>query len=452
MTILKHISGYITYPDEVTSGSDEPIVESDATTTGSIAVDILNNFDIPVRGIRGSSLPGYDIYNQNAVEMIKLSLAAEFKDNHLTEVYIDETGMAYFVDVGETASDLDDIRTVVETTLASNPVDTVMITGYKPAVKRVLRDGIDPMRNKEVIDWIECKGSTCEDKQFSTEASIIFDDPVLSSDFNDDINSLYEIQAFEQLLGFVVDLDMPSKDDYPGMKVTFSNDDCLYPVSVGEGELLINDAPIDAVTYAEEFGCEPPVYSQVYGSKVRLGPFKSSNRFVHGGLDSDFISIESVVFTGHKIIYANDFRAFPGQDPKVFVYCEEKPSLYELQMGKEWLYSVGTANRDRGYVDLLIYHPDFNGMDSAYREAAFYILGGATQLAGGVGVAGINDGMGYYIKDICAVVRRRKGSVHVVDEGGKAKEIANKIKITYYPIENDNGDSTLFAKNCVFYD
>lgn len=211
---------------------------------------ILERFGIPFQfhsttgRVLGGVLPGYDIRNQDATTMMKLALAVELRSNpdpndpagvgEFAEVEIDEFGIARFYIVGQETADNLDIRYCVPTAQVVNPADLVIVRGYDPPPRRELRTSFDGLKNAELFDYKECAADSCQEQTVGRFASISYDDPLLDQTYLDDVVNSYELQAFETLLGYVVDLDLPSGADpdlanfRPGLKITFGDTTTEY--------------------------------------------------------------------------------------------------------------------------------------------------------------------------------------------------------------------------------
>ena len=79
------------------------------------------------------------------------------------------------------------------------------------------------------MDYKDCAEESCDESIVSQYATISYDDPQLDQTYNDDIVNSYELEAFESLLGYLIDLDLPNGTDpnlpgyVPGLKITFGD-------------------------------------------------------------------------------------------------------------------------------------------------------------------------------------------------------------------------------------
>ena len=456
--------GYVIYPSSISAPNVDSTETNDSLTSDlPVAVLILQAFGIPILnpGILSnhSTLPGYDIYNQPCAGVLQLSLATQFVEGHLTECYINEEGQAYFVNIGETVSSVttDQIRFVIPLVKRIVPVDVVFVTGLKPPVRRELRGRINGTPNKETIDWAECKREdiNCTDKNYSNFATIIYDDPVLSSTINDGIHGSFEKKDWEDLVGFVVDFDVPSINDYVNLQINFSKEETKFPVKLALASMgSSSKVEIEERVYE---ACKAPIKDSelLYGVKYNVSGFTSPSIYdaERGKEVSDLIGINSIYIVGQKILYFRDYStlAYYGAGAtEGIAVVEEKRSVYELEYGKNWLWSGSPAD---GEADIWVFYDDRENLRGGYSNDGVEVrIGdfggpliksaiGSTQGVSsdylrftGVLVPGIGDVVGYAVSSLCALISRRKPSITVTTTDGKAKEAAEKIDIDYIPI------------------
>jgi hypothetical protein len=125
--------------DENQFDSDFPSLPQDKGT--SLAAHIIENiFDLELDndGI-GGYLPGYDVKNRDAYQIIQLSLATELANERLYECYVDEEGIVKFYLIGENKSNISnqDKLYSIATAQMKQKCDNVIITGYDPPDKRI---------------------------------------------------------------------------------------------------------------------------------------------------------------------------------------------------------------------------------------------------------------------------------------------------------------------------
>lgn len=85
----------------------------------------------------GSYLPGYDIQNRDAYQMVSLSLAAELINGNLVECYTNGDGTVGFHLIGKRSSDAENhVLYKINSGELRNSCDNVMVIGYDPPPKR----------------------------------------------------------------------------------------------------------------------------------------------------------------------------------------------------------------------------------------------------------------------------------------------------------------------------
>ena len=461
---------------------------------------VLETFDIPFAAhpttsrVLGGSLPGYDIKNSDAATMLKLSLAVELRDGPpvgssdpaglgaFAEVEIDEFGIARFFVVGEDlASDLD-IRYCIPTNQIRNAADLVIVRGYDPPPRRELRPSFNGLKNAEVMDYISCAEDTCDQTAVGKFASVSYDDPLLDQVYLDDIVNSYELQAFESLIGYLVDLDLPegADEDDPnfirGLKITFGDTTKEYitlPVSIFANSLsvgtigstngitggvtmegaIVSDnrgGAIDAtfgdstITTAVPMGSLTPKEGEcsdtdvsVVGSKVVIPASRFQRLNKYGELESDFAAVQDVVFGGQKVVFISTFGTGVG------IYVKPNKELISLSQGTNWTWTTNEAGDleleffsyiEDDYAAFLcdLYRNPTPGVDYALyttdRTQAGQEIATSTEVVNGL-ICNIGDRLGYRAVNgtLCVVVERKKPSIDIFSPIGNAGNIARQL-------------------------
>jgi len=352
---------------------------------------VLDTFGIPFIGAAlGGTLPGQDIKNQDPATILKLSLATELLDplsggsSGFAEVEIAPDGFARFYVVGAQVAANLDFRYCIPTSQITIPADLVIVRGYDPPPSRELRTTFNGLKNAEVMDYKDCAAGSCEERAVGKFATVSYDDPLLDQVYLDDILNSYELEAFETLMGYIVDLDMPDgvDPDSPnfraGLKITFGDttreyitvtarllnnfvqitgDDPLGrllgvtglsgggsisgPISATAGSSTT--IPVLVTTVDETLGECTTNQLSIVGSKVAIpvSRFQRLNKF--GNLESDFIGVEEIVFVGRKVVRLVQLGGAAGATGLFDVLVVEVRPLKELitlQHGKNWVWDV----------------------------------------------------------------------------------------------------------------
>jgi len=340
--------------------------------------------------VLGGSLPGYDIRNQDATTMMKLSLAVELRNppvggsdpaglGEFCEVELDEFGIARFYIVGHNQANNLDIRYCVPTSQIKVPANLVIVRGYDAPPTRELRTSFDGLKNAEIMTYSECAAGSCDENAVGKFASISYDDPLLDQTYLDDIRNSYELKAFETLIGYVVDVKLPDGTDpdfaaVRGIKITFSDTTKEY-IAVDAALMnnfitLGNTTPgstiptllnsftsehLGSATGNVHYGnsnnknattliikavnvltgeCSTEATSMI-GSNITIPASRFTRLNKYGRPESDFIGVQEVVFSGRKII---DIQEFGGFSVQAFVRALKE--LISLQQGKNWTWTV----------------------------------------------------------------------------------------------------------------
>jgi hypothetical protein len=87
----------------------------------------------------GSYLPGYDIRDRDAYQMVQLSLTAELVNNKVVECYANEEGVVKFFEIGVNNSRIkSDVLYEINSGELRAKCDKVLVTGYDPPPKRYI--------------------------------------------------------------------------------------------------------------------------------------------------------------------------------------------------------------------------------------------------------------------------------------------------------------------------
>ena len=482
----------------------------DPDPTKPITQLILETFNIPFTlPVLGGTLPGFDMKNQDPTTMLKLSLATELLDppggqGGFAEIELDEFGIARFYIAGADQALNLDIRYCIPTSQVVTPADLVIVRGYDPPPERQLRTSFDGLKNAEIMEYEECAAGSCDQNAVGKFATISYDDPLLDQTYLDDVVNSYELKAFESLIGYIVDLDLPDgadRDDanfIPGLKITFGDTTKEY-IKTG-ADLLNNFVTIGTTTPTDNLGALGQFDGQtgqfgqgggissatlgfgsanggggsinvnvtavdeqtgectqsnasIAGSKIVLpaSRFERLNKF--GRLESDFVGVTEVVFSGRKVITFTIFG-----DIVLDIFVRTQKELVRLSHGKNWVWDVD-ENGDVTVQLFSILEDDFAAsVCDIYKNGAgtdaIILHDTATpnlnEAVGSQALAGlicnVGDRLGYKAIDnqICIVVERKRPSIDIFvpaagskTAGDIAREFidpAGPFGITYTPI------------------
>lgn len=383
----------------VVVGNQSPVNQTlDPDPDRAVSQLVLETCGIPFnQPILGGSLPGYDIRNQDATSMLRLSLSTELLTDPppgsarvgpggFAEVELDPDGIARFYIVGadltgSLPTNQIDIRYCIPTGQLVNGANMVIVRGYDPPITRELRDSFDGLKNKEIMNYADCAEETCEQPQNDKFATISYDDPALDQSYNDDIINSYEIKAFESLLGYIVDFDAP-EDTEGAVRISFGDTTKEYikfPVSTFKRSIVDGTIPAEAdldtsgfqqggsitagyggsgfgasiadITRTNADGtCETSTTTLVGGTIILpASRFLRLNKF--GENESDFLGVQDILFSGQKVFQVSEFAGggpgFGGAGYAKSILNTNK-ELIQLQHGRNWTWttSPGTDGED----------------------------------------------------------------------------------------------------------
>lgn len=356
---------------------------------------VLETYGIPFsQPVMGGSLPGYDIRNQDATSMLRLSLISELTDDPpvgsartgpggLAEVEIDGDGIGRFYIVGREAAQNLDVRYCIPTGNIVNAAELVIVRGYDPPIRRELRESFDGMKNADYMGYDDCAAETCEEEQNSKYATVSYDDPALDQTYNDDIINSYEIGAFESLIGYVVDFDINNGNPtQEGVRISFGEstkeyirfDASLFKYSSVDGTIPLDDfngfngafagtvigagrakggalgagpsssVPATVTTVNQNTGVCNTSTTTIVGSLVKISASHFQRLNKYGELESDLIGVQDVVFSGQKVFQITEFAGAPGFGASGFAKTILNPQqeLISLQHGRNWTWTTTT--------------------------------------------------------------------------------------------------------------
>ena len=408
----------------------------DGSCGENVAVAVLEAFDIPYIGSpppRGH-LCGMDINNMAAADAINLSLAENMKDGNFYELYTNADGFAYFEMVYPEASfSTLDIRTCVPTSNIDQRTDLVIVRGYDTPPVRSFKDFVE-------LDWLETDSLSnyvnyCP--MFSTEAWRSYKDPVLETAYKDGVENLYELQEFENLLGYVIDFDGEAD---PNIKYSFSN-------------TTLKNVYLD-YTNTKSFGGSSEVCDESGSSSVRYSGFTSN---VDNYMTIDkfgepwplLMGIQGVYAIAHNVNsvtygpFGSGSQLAAGVGPYRALYNIERKAKFVSLPATNWHWTLN----DDSSASVHIYSRTPIEGESNYGISDYpglYMWSDETRVVdidgrsigglGGIIMPNMGGSWVVLLRSLWAVAELDRPSVHVTDPGGKAIQIANALSIRYQPI------------------
>ena len=207
-------SGYISVPKFYIPG---PISVTPKTTLLNVIEVVLGTIDLTLSDIPCGELPKYDIYNMGAPQVLKLGLLEGIKNDSFYELYLDESGNPFILTVGE--DDFDPEVVYYSVVHDIEKVDyCIIVKGLDPMPERIVKDEI-PLVVEGVGNGVEVYGlglfqyTTCGNKVFDYNGCISYADPNLQDTTKDEMDSAFELEPFESLIGYIFTCKKPEDVD-----------------------------------------------------------------------------------------------------------------------------------------------------------------------------------------------------------------------------------------------
>ncbi|MBW1853144.1 MAG: hypothetical protein JRJ00_00425 [Deltaproteobacteria bacterium] len=192
-------------------------------------------------------LPKYDVYNMSAVQVIKLGLLEGIKNGNFYELYLDETGTPFIISTGKKGLNVVSYYSVIHS--AEKVEYCVIVKGFDPMPERIVKDTIPLVVNGEG-DGVEIIGlgnfmyDTCGNRVYDYNGCISYGDPHLEDTTKDEMDSAFELEPFESLIGYAFTCQKPEDVD-----VTFSDTtQIVIPMLSVERELTGRETRIEDIT------------------------------------------------------------------------------------------------------------------------------------------------------------------------------------------------------------
>lgn len=186
---------------------------------------VLSTIGLGIAFVPCGWLPKYDIHNMSATQALKLALLEGIKDRIIFELYLDENGDPFITSV-DSRYDKDAILDTIYYSVSHGFEKTdycIIIKGFDPMPERIVKETIPIITNGSgpgvsVYGLGQFQYNTCGGKVFDYHGCISYSDPNLQDTTKDEMDSVFELEPFESLIGFAFTCEKPSRVD-----VTFSN-------------------------------------------------------------------------------------------------------------------------------------------------------------------------------------------------------------------------------------
>ena len=430
----------------------EPATPTDSTP---LAVLVLNSYSIPINtaslalmpnGV--GTLPGYDIHNMDALNVIKFSMFERISDQLFIELYANAAGEAEFVEIGANTFG-GTPRYNVPNRKIVNRAKQIQTTGFNPPAMMYVRGPFDILRDEnndtEMVNDIANIGlkDTCYEELFDRYATIMYRTPVLRSDWGDILDSLYEVDAFEQISGWIHKILIDDALISASAEVIFS-DITPYPYQMPQ---FVEDE--DYIRYSITPGTEqevrcyipPDIDLNEVGHTIEI----NNSTYVDettGQEINDIFEVNRVFLMGWEVIYT--YTVTINNRTTLAAACKYHKIPIVLSEGSDYawgfdsqdnikiVFGVGETpadeylederNVDITTPDTIIGGPYFDTPGGQGDNTAGPIQYRMYPHLGASNTGGAGDGFGttYVFEELWVVVNRRKSSITIYDPEGNA--------------------------------
>ena len=402
-------------------------------TGGSVAIQVLDKFDIPYIGPGGGSLPGMDIKGMQASQALNLSLSEELKNDVFLEAYMGGDGIVRFFEVGGSPGTVNSWFSFSTNSLKT-PLDTVIISGYDPPLTRWTGEAVNYLKNKEIYGIPDdVINNVCGGGILNKVAYIVFEDGVESSSYDSIIGGV-TLGRFDNHIGFIYVIDNPP-DPAGTISWSISN-------STREFIDITSNIPTSFINYTgdptgDNSGCWYNATLVGCSNTLKLGPFTKYDSTREEEVP-DFQQISRIFFIGQEVMSVS---ALAGEGGSLSARHEKQV----LSVPPEDF----TINEDltTGTVDICFKRVKsinetalYNIADQSLSQISFYDQAGnlVTTIPGGTGYNWIVDfagrRMGWLVEKMYVEVIRNRPCITVNDEAGNALSAAQKITIDAVPV------------------
>lgn len=256
-----------------TIGFDIVCTDVDGGSLGVVAQQVLDAYNIEYDksfNFYFGELDGLDIKNMDATTALRYSLMEEsFRGelDSLIEAIPNEYGIVEFVELGKETVNLSDIYFMTQVADYTESASAVMVTAGKPipSLKPLVWRPIwhtaiteldGELRGAPIYTGYDMLNN-CMTAEWNSYATIVFNDPQLTTAYEDGLDSLYEItedNPWDTIIGYAVCVDPP--EDFVTDKTQIAyNRDASVP-------LMISKIKEDGICYIGEVLYKQPTYSE----------------------------------------------------------------------------------------------------------------------------------------------------------------------------------------------
>jgi len=440
--------------------------------TGCVAEEVLTKFGITFN--RGAlpagnslcSLPAYDINDMDAIQAIKLSLAAFMASGGLYDIVVDGEGIPFFKLIYSTGGARGgrevtlNVRSCLVSTVYENPEDKVVIVrGYDAPPVRHIRDSEDVIpatkgtapATPQALVTQKCvvlseanlysnvqNETTCNGRPYHKTAVVSYKDPVLEAKYKDGAVNMYEPKAFEEISTYIVDIDTGTTDLNVSYQQSATTTFSYTVPFAGLTKAGLQCAVYDTGSSYANFAYE----------KFDVGTIETTDRFDESW--PLFLGISNIKVLGHTIHSVSDGRAGGGG---VTALIDERIVHVNPPVSKNWywayensqpvvyiyspVYQDGTTDYIFEMLGQVSDVASYRGANTwATTQTNFPLVGGASSI--GAPWPTLGAGIGTLVRALVFTIDIDRPSIVINDPKGDALTHANNLRITYYPVVIEN--------------
>jgi hypothetical protein len=424
---------------------------------GSVAALAIQSAGLSVNTTNvGGDLGGLDIKRMDVKTAVSMSLMHTFATTDvLYEIVADTSGDIDFVEVGTGGGNLD-VYYSVQTTSYGSPSTGVMVTGGKPLPEMKfggwysILDGT----NNKVYDQLTMFNNCMKDN-FKNWATIVYNDPHLTTEYSDGIDNLYQnTSPWEKVIGYVHYKEPPASVlARRDVKITWGNEASI-PIRLAEGTGAISMGTIAELrkvdyTAGGGAGCfvgQGQAVNAANGVEVKI-PDSWRYTSIRNVPQDKFIRISGVYLIGIRIdslFYGPSESSVMHADPttgnSVLWVSINKPGVnsFKLEEGRHYAvaYAEGKSNPYIVFAKETRPGDPFSyGTEMTFKLDPFceYALSNPNAKTSGT-IFPITKSEGLLVLDMWASVEIETPSITIFDPLGKADEIAKAFKYKVCPM------------------
>jgi len=420
--------------------------------TGSLAAKVVAEYGLECSTDSiGGSLSSLDIKHMDALQLIKISLLQDSisNDSGPYEAYINYSeNKIEFREVGAYDAKVTDVYFETQTYSYQEKCSGVMIYGGKPLIQRrdepwvsIFTDGV-----KQIYD-VTNMHSNCQKQGFASTVIIVYPDPNLNTQYNDNIDNLYEItDPWINLIGYARMVNAPGRSD--NTTITYSRQASV--------PILVPNAIDTLIRPPHVSEAEPKLGSDcwaVYDMSVDGGvdiPINSDFRYTtkYGTVQDNFIGISKVYVVGLELVqcgskpknYDAMTKALTGDDGEadheVWISIDDtQAKTIVLREGIDYVvnYEDGSNPKIQFANNARAYDKAEYGKDTVYKVNPLCKYGNGETLIETGTILPQGDS-GILVNEVWVVADLETPSIIINDPNGNAKEIADNFEYMLKPL------------------